>query len=126
MCIYTYTHIYTHTHIYTYIYTYIHMHIYIHTHTHTHTHTYMLHGFPCSSVGRESAGSARDLGLIPGFGRSPGEGNGNPPGKSHGQRSLVGCSPWDHKELGMTERLTLTYLHVYILSFKILAKTQKS
>ena len=50
------------------------MHIYIHTHTHT----YMLHGFPCSSVGRESAGSARDLGLIPGFGRSPGEGNGSP------------------------------------------------
>ena len=29
------------------------------------------------------------------------------PGKSHGQRSLVGCSPWGHKELGTTERLTL-------------------
>ena len=27
------------------------------------------------------------------------------PGKSHGQRSLVGCSPWDHKELETTERL---------------------
>ena len=27
------------------------------------------------------------------------------PGKSHGQRSLVGCSPWGHKELDMTERL---------------------
>ena len=26
-------------------------------------------------------------------------------GKSHGQRSLVGCSPWDRKESGMTERL---------------------
>ena len=25
------------------------------------------------------------------------------PGKSHGQRNLVGCSPWHHKELGMTE-----------------------
>ena len=25
-----------------------------------------------------SVGDARDLGLIPGFGRSPGEGNGNP------------------------------------------------
>ena len=25
------------------------------------------------------------------------------PGKSHGQRSLVGCSPWGHKESGMTE-----------------------
>ena len=35
-------------------------------------------GFPCSSVGKESACSAGDLGLIPGLGRAPGEGNGNP------------------------------------------------
>ena len=27
------------------------------------------------------------------------------PGKSHGQRSLVGCSPWGHKESDMTEQL---------------------
>ena len=27
------------------------------------------------------------------------------PGKSHGQRSLVDYSPWDHKELDTTERL---------------------
>ena len=27
------------------------------------------------------------------------------PGKSHGQRSLVGCSPWGHEESDMTERL---------------------
>ena len=27
------------------------------------------------------------------------------PGKSHGQRSLVGCSPWDHEESDTTERL---------------------
>ena len=32
------------------------------------------------------------------------------PGKSHGQRNLVGCSPWGHKELGMTEQLTLDVL----------------
>ena len=25
------------------------------------------------------------------------------PGKYHGQRSLVGCSPWGPKESGMTE-----------------------
>ena len=25
------------------------------------------------------------------------------PGKSHGQRSLVGCSPWGRTELDMTE-----------------------
>ena len=34
--------------------------------------------FPCSSVGKESACNAGDLGSIPGSGRSPGEGNGNP------------------------------------------------
>ena len=37
------------------------------------------------------------------------EGNGTPlqylPGKSHGQRSLVGCSPWGCEELDTTERL---------------------
>ena len=37
-----------------------------------------LWGFPCSSVGKESACYAGDLGSIPGLGRSPGEGNGNP------------------------------------------------
>ena len=34
--------------------------------------------FPCSSVGKEFACNAGDLGLIPGSGRSSGEGNGNP------------------------------------------------
>ena len=35
-------------------------------------------GFPHSSVGKESAYNAGDLGLISGSGRFPGEGNGNP------------------------------------------------
>ena len=35
-------------------------------------------GFPCSSAGIESAYNAGDLGLIPGSGRSLGEGNGYP------------------------------------------------
>ena len=35
-------------------------------------------GFPCSSVGKESAYNAGDPGLIPGSGRYTGEGNGNP------------------------------------------------
>ena len=38
-------------------------------------------GFPCNANGKESsasAGDARDLGSIPGLGRSPGGGNGNP------------------------------------------------
>ena len=35
-------------------------------------------GFPCDSAGKESACNVGDLGLIPGFGRSPGEGKGYP------------------------------------------------
>ena len=49
---------------------------------------------------------------IPGEGDSTplGEGDGTPLQyscleKSHGQRSLVGCSPWGHKESDMTEQL---------------------
>ena len=39
-----------------------------------------------------------------------GEGDGTPtpvllPGKSHGQRSLVGCSPWGSQESDVTEKL---------------------
>ena len=63
------------------------------------------------SDGIESACNVGDLGLIPGLRRSPREGNGNPLqysclGESHGQRSLVGSSPWGRKELDTTEQLT--------------------
>ena len=48
------------------------------------------------------------MGSIPGWGRSPGGGHGNPLQYSrlenpHGQRSLVGYSPWDSKKSDMTE-----------------------
>ena len=42
------------------------------------------------------------------------------PGKFHGQRSLVGYSPWGHKELNMTENThTHTYYHIYASSSKL-------
>ena len=51
--------------------------------------------------------NAGAVGLIPGSGRSPGEGNGTTPvflpGESHGQRSLAGCSPRGRTESDMTE-----------------------
>ena len=55
-----------------------------------------------------SAGDIRDVGSVPGLGRSPGEGNGCPLQYSclenpHGQRSLAGYSPWGHKESNTTE-----------------------
>jgi len=50
------------------------IYIYIYIYTHTHIHIYM--GFPGGSDGKESACNEADLGLIPGLGRSPGEGKG--------------------------------------------------
>ena len=35
-------------------------------------------GFPCGSAGKKSACYVADLDLIPGFGKSPGEGKGYP------------------------------------------------
>ena len=42
------------------------------------SHLCYLLDFPSGSDGKASAYSGGDLGLIPGLGRSPGEGNGNP------------------------------------------------
>ena len=64
---------------------------------------------PGGSDGKESACNTEDPGLIPGSGRSPGEGNDNPlqysclEKESHGQRSLAGYNPWGHKESYTTE-----------------------
>ena len=68
-------------------------------------------GFPGSLAGKESACSVGDLGSIPGLGRFPGGGHGNPLQYSclenpQGQRSLVGYSPWGHTELDKTEQLS--------------------
>ena len=65
--------------------------------------------FPDDSVSKESACSVGDLGLVPGLERSPGGGHGNPLQYSclenpHGQRSLVGYSPWGCKESDITHR----------------------
>ena len=72
-------------------------------------------GFPGGSVVKDlpvNAGDTRDAGWIPGSGGSPAAGNGNPLQYSclenpHGQRSLVGYSPWGRKESDMTERLSM-------------------
>ena len=66
--------------------------------------------FPGGSDGKASAYSSGDLGLIPGLGTYPGEGHGNPLQYSclenpHGQRSLVGYSPWGRKESDTIEQL---------------------
>ena len=76
-------------------------------------------GFAGDSDGEESTYNARDLGSIPGLGRSPGGGHSNSLQCSglenpHGQRSLAGYSPWGHKELDTTKQLSAAPLFVCI------------
>ena len=65
-------------------------------------------GFPGEIVVKNppvNAGDVTDMGSIPGSGRFPRGGNGNPfflPGESYGHRSLEGYSPWHHKESDTT------------------------
>ena len=68
-------------------------------------------------------GNSGDVGSIPGSRRSPRGGNGHPlvflPGKSHGQRSLMGHSPWGHTDRGAWQAtlcLTHTHTHTHSLS----------
>ena len=71
----------------------------------------MLKYFSGGASGKEPACNAGDVmryGFDLGLGRSPGGGHGNPLQSSclenpHEQRSLEGYSPWDCKELDMTE-----------------------
>jgi len=68
-------------------------------------------GFPGGSDGKESACNAGYLDLIPVLGRSPGGKHGNALQYSclenpHGWKSLVGYSPWGHKQLDLTEQLS--------------------
>ena len=64
---------------------------------------------------KESTCNAGDMGSIPGSGRSPGGGHGNPLQYSclenpHGQRSLGGYSPRGHKESDTTEATEDTHV----------------
>ena len=91
-------------------------------HSNQHRRSGLHSGLPCGSDGKESACKAGDQGSIPGLGRSPGEGNGNPLRYSclespHGQRSLESYSPWGGKEWDMTDRLhTHTHTHTHSTS----------
>ena len=74
-------------------------------------------GFPHSSVDKQSACNAGDPGSIPGWARSPGEGNGNPLQYSclenpQGQRSLAGYSPWGCKSRTPLSDSTATLNHI--------------
>ena len=68
--------------------------------------------FSGGSVGKGSACNSGDLGSIPGLGRPPREGNGNPLQYSCLENPKDGGAwcPWGHKESDMTERF---HYHIY-------------
>ena len=82
----------------------------------------MILGLHDGSDSQDSSWNTGDPSLIPGSGRSPGEGNDYPLqysclGNPHGQRGLVGHSPWGCKQSDMTKRLTLRSLFITILLY---------
>ena len=71
---------------------------------------------PGGSDGKEYACNAADPDSVPGLERSPGEGKGNPLQYSCLENSMDRGAWWDHKELDMTEQLTLSLS--LLLSFR--------
>ena len=70
-------------------------------------------GFPGGSAVKNPSANAGDLGSVPGLGRFPQEGNDTPvflPGKFHGQRSLVGYSPWGSQRVGYNRVTNTSYI----------------
>ena len=77
-------------------------------------------GFPCGSDSKASAYNAGDLGLIPGWGRSSGEGNGNPLQYSCLENPMdrgawwATYSPWGCNESDTTERFHLVLILISV------------
>ena len=72
-------------------------------------------GFPGGSEVKASACNAGDPGFNPWVGKLPWRRTWQPtpvflPGESHGERSLVGYSPWGPKEVDTTKRLHFHFL----------------
>ena len=86
-------------------------------------------GFPGGLVSKESTCNEGDMVSVPGLGRPSGGGHGDPLQyfcleNPHGQRSLVGSSPWGRKELDTTGRPS-TAQHSTRCSFHLALKCIK-
>ena len=69
--------------------------------------------YPCGSAGKESTCNMRDLGLIPGLGRSPGKGNGYPL-QCSGLENSMG---YTHHGIAKSQtQLSNFHFHQYVLS----------
>ena len=79
--------------------------------------------FPGGPDSKEITCNVGDLGSIPGLGRSPGGGNGNPLQYSclenpYGERSLAGYSPSGHKESDTTDQAQHS-THIVALTYDL-------
>ena len=77
-----------------------------------------LWGFPGGSDDKASACNAGGPGFNPWVGKIPRRRKWQPtliflPGESHGQRTLIGYSPWGRKESDMTEQLHFIYCDLW-------------
>ena len=84
-------------------------------------------GFSGGSAVKNLPANAEDVGLIPASARFPWRRKWQPtpvilPGKSHGQRSQAGCSPWGSKSVEYTEQLNNN--KIYSQSHSVLCSAQ--
>ena len=85
----------------------LHTHTHTHTHIHTHTHTYIrTYRLPRWLSGKKSTWQAGEMGLIPGLGRWPGDGNGKPKYSCLGNPMDRGA--WWAIVLGVPKELDMT------------------
>ena len=88
--------------------------------------------FPGGSVVEKVPANARDMGSVPGSGKSPWRRKWQPtpvflPGEYHAQRSLAGYSPWGHKRVeydlnnnnGNNNKLCISISHVTSNSLQV-------
>ena len=81
------------------------------THTHTHTHRHILitvsrWGFPGDSGVKNAAANAGNVGSLPGWGRPPGAGNGNPLQESCPGNPMDRGAWWATFQAGLKESAT--------------------
>ena len=81
----------------------------------------LIFGFPGGSDGKASAHNAGNLGSIPGLGRSPGEGNGNPLQYSCLENSMDGGAWWAtvHAVTKNWTRLSDLIMNVFLTFWKL-------
>ena len=86
-------------------------------------------GFPCGSAGKESACNVGDLGLIPGLGRSPGEGKGYPlqySGLENSMDCIVHGVAKSWTELSDFHFTLLHFSHPYMTTGKTIALSRRT